>query len=149
MPVVERFDRELIERYLRGYDISYTRNNTGDFTVKFDYDGAVGGTLSMLFAATGAQQSVYAVTVVCSRTVARNAWGKAVAHCNEWNQDKRWPRAYLYVEHPTSDVVGHVMLDESIDLGPGIHWELFERWTSLMILSSHEFWKWAHGEKGL
>jgi hypothetical protein len=149
MAVVEHFDRGMIERYLRGYDLAYSRDTDGNFMAKFEYDGAVGGELAMLFAANGNRRDVYSITVGCTRTVPRNAWGKAIAHCNEWNQDKRWPRAHVFIEHPASDAFGYVFLDGHLDLASGVHWELFESWTSIMILTSHEFWRWAHLEKGI
>ena len=149
MAVVEQFSRSMIERYLRVNQLRSLRDSDGDFHVEFGYEDETGCELTVLLEATGAEQSIYSVVVVSNRRVPRNEWGRVVALCNEWNEDTRWPKAYFHVRSAASDMHGSVILEEHIDLEAGIHWELFESWTTLVIGAGFRFWKWAHQEKGL
>jgi hypothetical protein len=149
MAVVEQFDRGMIERYLRTNELKFLRDDDGDYQVDFGYDEETECELSILLAASGSRQSIYTMLVTSSRLVARAEWGRVVAICNEWNELKRWPKAYFHARNLASDSHGAIILEEQIDLSPGIHWELFESWTSLMIGASFQFWVWAHKKRQL
>jgi hypothetical protein len=146
MTTVKPFDRSVIETYLLEQDLNYLKDRDGDFQVKFNYDEDCGCALTVWFVLNN---SIYRVQVVSDKPIPRQDWEKIVMLCNTWNQQKRWPKAYLNISNPETDQNGFIVLEEHIDLQQGIHQELFNDWTSTVISASSGFWMWLNKEQEL
>ncbi len=147
MAIVKTFNRAMIENYLREKDLNYFQDRDGDFQLRWSYDEECGCQLTVWFLLFN--DSVYQITIVSDKQIPRQDWGKTMLLCNTWNQERRWPKAFLYIENPETDKQGSINLREAIDLQEGVHQELFDDWTTTVISASFAFWKWAHQEKGL
>lgn len=146
MATIKPFDHSVIETYLLEQDLNYLKDRDGDFQVRFNYDEDLGCALTIWFIMTN---SIYRVQAVTDKPIPRQDWGKALMLCNTWNQNKRWPKAYLNIKDPETDQNGFIMLEEHIDLAEGIHQELFNDWTRTVISAASSFWMWANKEQGL
>jgi len=139
----------MIERYLKQHGLRYLRDSDGDFQVQFAYDEDVGGELTIYCGAEGRDHDIYVVRISSSRMVPKAEWGRAITLCNTWNKDKRWPKAYLRVKDPSTDVVGGIFLEEELNLEAGVHFELLDSYTTTAIAAANEFWRWLHSDFGL
>ncbi|MFN8535069.1 MAG: YbjN domain-containing protein [Dehalococcoidia bacterium] len=148
MASVERLSPELLVKYLESRRLGYERDDETDYRVEFPFDPELGCALHIWLLLGGRDRQILSVRAVGQIPIARTEFEKVLDLCNEWNSDRRWPKAYLYRRTPADDV-GAIYLEENIDLAPGVHQELLEDWLDTMRSASVEFWIWAHGEKGL
>lgn len=148
MPTVKKFDRSMIENYLKSRNLKYLVDSDDDYRVEFAYSESTGCELTVLLIAAGAKREIYQILVLSDKRIPKKDWGQAIMACNTWNKEKRWPKAYLYVSDPSKDSVGMIMLEGQIDLEKGIHQELFDDFTDTIIVTANSFWEWAHKEQG-
>ena len=148
MPTVQKFDRNMIERYLKSRSWKYLIDSDGDYRVEFAMDDEAGCELTVWLIMGGPNKEIYDCMIWSSRRVKKEEWGKAILMCNDWNKQKRWPKAYVYVRDRNTDTVGDIRLEQQMDLETGIHQELFDDFTSTIISGAHAFWKWATKEQG-
>jgi len=149
MPIVQNFDRSMIETHLRRRALQFLTDSDGDFVAQFRYDEEIGGELTVQYMAEGSQNEIYTLRVRSSRTIPKNSWGRAIMSCNTWNKERRWPKAYLYVRDSMTDSSGEIILEEQIDLEKGVHQELLDDFTETVEGTAFAFWKWAYKEQGL
>jgi hypothetical protein len=148
MPTVQKFVPSMMEEYLKGKDLKYMVDHDGDYRVEFAHDSECDCELTVWLIAGGPQKDVYCVRVNTDKHIPQRDWGKAVLVCNQWNKERRWPKAFLYYKDSDSEM-GDILLEGQIDLEQGVHRELFNDFTDTVIATSFQFWKWAHEEKGL
>jgi len=148
MPVVRTFNKELIEAYLRRKNLKFLVDSDGDYRVDYAYDEECGCEMTVWMILGGSKKDIYCVRVNTDKRIAQRDWGKAVLICNQWNKEKRWPKAFLYYRDAEAEH-GDILLEGQIDLEQGIHQELFDDFTNTVIATAFQFWKWAHEEKGL
>jgi len=149
MPTVQKFDRSMIEKYLKSVNLKYLRDSDGDFVAQFAYDEDTGCELTLYLIAAGQKNEIYVIRVLSDKRIPKSDWGRAMMLCNTWNDERRWPKAYLHVANPDKDTIGTIVLEEQIDLEKGIHQELLDDLTTTILMGAHLFWEWAHKEKGL
>lgn len=147
MSTVEKFSPDMIERFLKGRDLKYLKDSDDDFQARF-YDEEGGPELTMWFLSQGTQKEIYCIMTLSDRSIPKSNWGRAVFFCNTWNKEMRWPKAYLQVSDPDSDTTGQIILEGQIDLEQGIHQELFNDFSNLIMGSATSFWERAHKEEG-
>ena len=148
MANVETFTPEMLEKYLGSRRLQSQLDNDHDYRIEFPFDEALGCAIDIWFLLGGPDRQILQVRAVGQRPIARAEFPKVLELCNEWNSDRRWPKAYLYRRSP-DDAEGAIYLEENLDLAPGIHTELLEDWLDTLRSFSVDFWIWAHGEKGL
>ena len=144
MPIVRALDRSMIEHCLRSDNLRFLRDNDGDFRVEFGYDEETGCEVTFSLSVVGPKSEVYSIVAFSDRRVPTYEWDRALRLCNQWNEERRWPKAYLYMR----DNIGNIILEQQIDLEEGIHQELLDDFTRTAIVSSIQFWRWAHQEQG-
>src|SRR6185312_13136494 len=128
MPIVRSFDRSMIESCLRTNQMKFLRDNDGDFRVEFGFDDEMGCELTISLAAAGQQHDIFSMLIFTDKRIPNWDWNRVIQVCNEWNDTRRWPKAYLHVRD-TSDSTAGILLEQSIDLEHGIHQELFDDLT--------------------
>lgn len=149
MASVQKFDRSMIEKALRGASLKYLRDSDGDFIVQFGHSDKMGCEVDILLLAAGSKAEIYSVTGRSNKRIPRSDWGRAMTICNTWNKEKRWPKAYLYMENPSTDTTAAIVLEHQIDLEHGIHQELLDDFTFTIVAGIFSFWEWAHEHQGL
>ena len=149
MATVKNFDRSMIKNYLTRKEYKFLVDSDGDFLIKFAYDPDYACQMSVYLIVTGSKQDVYSVRIMTDKRIPKSDWGKALMLCNTWNKERRWPTAYLKVNDPDRDPIGTIELNYNLDLEQGIHQELLDDFTSIIISTGDAFWTWAHKEQGL
>lgn len=145
---VKPFNREMIESFLKSNELTYDTDQDGDISFGFSEDEKTGCALRVWLMVSGENKDVYDIRIYTDRKIAKEDWSMAMMACNEWNDDKRWPKAYFHVSDPVTDAEGRVVCEGDIDLEAGIHQELFDDFTLTIITRAQAFWEWMHTEKG-
>lgn len=146
MPTVREFSSAMVEEYLRSRDLKYLRDSDGDFLVRYAYEDEIGCELNMWLIAGGSSKKIYRVLVRSDKRINRDQWDRTYSLCNLWNKERRWPKAYLSWNED-DDQTGEICLEGQIDLEVGIHQELFNDFTTTVLATAYQFWKWAHQEQ--
>jgi hypothetical protein len=148
MSDVQALDQAMIEAYLQHKEVIFLVDQDGDYRVGYTHDPEIGGALTIWLIRAGHQREIFCVRVTSDRHIPQWAWGKAVLLCNQWNADRRWPKAYLHYQASDAEF-GEIIMEGQFDLEEGIHTELFTSFTDTTVSASYQFWKWAHQEQGL
>jgi hypothetical protein len=150
MAEVQTFTQAMIESYLREKEWNYLTDRKGNFQMNFSADEATGYAWTVFFSAMGERNDIYQVFVRANHDFPQSQWPEIVDLCNDWNSRRFYPTAYLLKKDlESANPIGTVVLEHSIDLEKGIHQELLNDFTSCAYFGAINFWKWAHGEKGL
>lgn len=149
MTTVQKFDRSMIEKFLKKRDLKYLVDRDGDYRIDFSYDPDIQCELTVWLIAGGSDHDIYNVLITSNKRIAKSDWGRAIFACNTWNKERRWPKAYLDVSDPNKDSWGYIALEHQILLSAGIHQELLDNFTDTVILGGYSFWEWAAKEQGL
>lgn len=145
---IKPFNLDMIESFLKSKDLSYEIDQDGDVSLSFSEDEKIGCSMRIWLMIAGENKDVYDIRVYTDRDIAKEDWSRAIMACNEWNDAKRWPKAYFHVSDPEADTDGRVVCEGDIDLEAGIHQELFDDFTSTILARAQSFWEWMHSEKG-
>lgn len=148
MSTVQKFDRSMVQRFLQTSGLKYLVDSDGDFVAEFGYDPALDCELSFWFIVGGPDHDIYRVAAKSNKRISQSDWARAVMLCNEWNRDRRWPKAYLTIHESGTLPYGDIMLEEQIDLEKGIHQELLDDFSLTVMATANAFWKWAK-EQGI
>ncbi len=148
MATVQTFDRNMIKTYLATTDWKYLQDQDGDFVVRFSRDADTGCELSLWMIVEGEKHNLYTVRVFSDKQIPKKDWGRAVMLCNDWNDHKRWGKAFLHIDNPDTDTTGQIIVEEQLDLEPGIHQELLNDFTTTVFSSANLFWTEAN-QKGV
>jgi len=142
--IIERFSRELIAGYLDRSKLKYLRDADNDYLVLFAREGGRAD-LHVWFIAGGPNDAIY--TIMC---VAATPSGYDMDHwlrvCNDWNSQKRWPKAYVSASSGTAKL--NLALESHLDLEAGVSRALFDTHTREILLGVFEFFEWLDERLG-
>ncbi len=141
MPVVRAFDRSMIEKALRSFDLKFLRDEDNDFVVRFGRGKNLSCDLVFLFSLGGKNSEIFEIQVIADYAIPRRNWGQTLLSCNKWNREKRWPKAYLSMKDAEGE--GNIVLEAQIDMEKGIHQEFVDQFTGAILAAWLEFWRWA------
>lgn len=147
--VVQKFNREMLKRYVTQHKLAYLTDRDGDTVLEFGYQDNWDCELKIFLIATGRDKDVYHLLAVSTKRIGRNKWEHTQQLCNSWNNERRWPRAFLQVNDPAQDRTGTIQLDQHYNLESGIHQKLLDDLTSTFVSGVSQFWEWAHEKQGL
>ena len=157
MPTVQPFGESMIKSFLDRNELDYFDKSGlpeeidlwGDFFLHQDDDGQRGCNLTFALSAEGENDSIYGVKVISDKEIPRSGWGQALLLCNSWNKERLWPKAFLNADtESATSTSGSIWLEAYILLTSGVHQELVDDFSSLIIRGGLAFWEWAHKEKG-
>jgi hypothetical protein len=149
MATVQNFDRSVIESYLTNRGLRFTRDDDGDFVVQFPYQEELGCEVILVFCAEGPQEDVYSVRLISNKRIPKDEWERIMSLCNDWNKEKRFPKAFLDIRITAEETLAIVVLEQHLHLKPGVHQDLFDDWTDIMVSGGFQFWIWVHQQHGL
>ena len=121
MPVIKTFDRGMLENYLKTNKLHFLRDEQGGFTVNFGHKEEIGGEFSISLSIEG--DSIYHILSMSRKEIPKAQWSEAIMLCNTWNKERRWPKVFLHVNNPETDITAMFVAEESINLtqGMGFH----------------------------
>lgn len=153
--VVSPISSAMIERHLAAHELYPWRGPDDRYMVQFRYEAEADRTVRIFFSIEGRGHTLFKIKIVADRRVDQDRIPEAMAFCNRWNSNYRWPKALLEVpddEAETSEGEdteitpvrsGLLILESQYDLSAGIHQELFDDLVSSNIHASWDFWSLA------
>jgi hypothetical protein len=83
---------------------------------------------------------VLSLRVVTDRLFEPHQRARLEALCNQWHQEYRWPM--VYVRTRSVGLLGVVAEGHLNTTGSGIHQDLVDKFCSVVVNCSHDFWDW-------
>jgi hypothetical protein len=149
VPEIQKISRDMLEAFAKEEKYEFSIDSDGDVSIPFSVDESSGAKLTCYLMLRGDEKDLYSVLIMADKRVPKVKWGRALIVCNEWNHDKRWPKAYLRTKDLAASTEAEIRLESEISLHAGIHQELLSEFSRAAIASAFSFWKWAHTERGL
>ena len=137
----------MLERAFNKYEISFLRDNIGDYLIDGGYSDDWGCSLKFWFCIEGEEKNLLAVRIYSDRRIPKSQWNTALILCNMWNNQMRWPKSCLYVEDSFKSTTGTIQLDHHLDLTGGTTQGLIDNAVSNIIRGGIRFWNWAIQEQ--
>ena len=138
--LVRPFSRAMIADFLTREKLKFLRDQDDDCLVTFDSDESVHlPEIRVWFTAEGKAHDIYSVRAYASPPPERSVeeWYRI---CNQYNRERRWPKAYM-VEG--KDAL-KLRLESQIDLGAGIHQQLFDDFGRMALAGIYGFFEWLN-----
>jgi hypothetical protein len=134
--------REMIKDHLERNDLKFMIDQDGDFRVDFAAfaDGAPETTVWITI--EGANEDIFVIRVIGQKAVAKTMWPQLVAACNQWNMEKRYPKAFLFIPSDTSELFGQIHLEGQFPLAAGVTQPQLDEFISTVIGTGFSFWQW-------
>ncbi len=145
---IRPFDRDMIKEHLDTREMSYDTDDDGDFQfglkVSEDEDGI---TLAIFLGAEGTNGDICVVRAIGMAAIPREMWMPVMSACNQWNLERRYPKAYLAVggDPSSPEAQGEVHLESQFPLGAGVTQPLVDDLISETLSSALAFWQWMPG----
>ena len=151
------FDVATIERALKQRGWHVWRHEKDILMVQFNYDRETDRETRIVFFVQGKARDIFRLYWISDRRVDAERFDQAFRLCNHWNDNYRWPRAYVEMPPTKEDEAedtpepesGLLVLDWQLPLGAGIHQALFDDMLGAVISAGWDFWRMAHSEHGL
>jgi Putative bacterial sensory transduction regulator len=144
---IRPFDRDMIKVHLDSREMQYDVDDDGDFQfgVKVNEEDEL--TLAIFLGAEGTNEDILVVRAIAMAAIPREMWMPVMSACNQWNLERRYPKAYLAVGGDPSlpETQGEVHLEGQYPLGAGVTQPLVDDLISETVSSSLAYWQWMPG----
>ena len=137
MPRAKPFTRDMIETHLRAHDVHFLRDEDGDFRVEFHGQDRP-GTITVWLVARGDGDTTYTITATADGAPLPRTRAEALSRCNRWNNERCLPKAFVVDQGRA----WYIRLAADLPLESGIHQQLLDGFTELVIGGILEFWSW-------
>lgn len=145
---IRPFDRDMIKDHLDRAELVATIDEDGDYRVDFQAAQEGAPELSFWLSAEGTNEDIFVIRCVTNLAVDKTLWPQAVMACNQWNTEKRYPKAYLWVGNDPESLFGQIRLEAQFPVGAGVIQPLIDDWIATVFGTSFGFWDWI-AESGL
>lgn len=137
------FSREMIKDHLDRTELKYLVDQDGDFRVDFAPFAPEAPEISVWITAEGTNEDILCIRVIGHLAVPKTIWPQAVMACNQWNMEKRYPKAYLMIPPDTAALFGQVHLEGHFPMGAGVTAPQLDEYINTVIGTGFSFWQWA------
>jgi hypothetical protein len=144
---IQPFDREMIKDHLDRAELKYLIDQDGDYRVDFAAAEEGQPELSFWLSAEGTNEDIFVIRCVTNIGIDKTMWPQAAMACNQWNTEKRYPKAYLWIGDDPETLFGQMRLESQYPVGAGVIQPLIDDWITTMFGTSFQFWEWL-GESG-
>lgn len=138
--------RAMVQSYVMRHDLEFELDSDGDYakttSVANSHPVHYFKTFLML---SGKDRDILTILSISDHDLAQHQMGKAAMICNRWNQDRRWPTAYVNTDGSVQDI----RLSYNVPLYHDVSQELLDSMLLQGIVSTESFWEWAFNEQGL
>lgn len=143
MAVVRNLTRSLVEDILDESGLRFFRDNEGDWIIRMSYDDEANCEYDFYFILGGKNHDILALRGSSDRRVSKAKWPAAMFFCNEWNKDRRWPKACLSIGDVDAPFA-KLSLEYDYDLEKGVTKEQLDDWITVFMFTSRDFWRWIN-----
>jgi hypothetical protein len=144
---VQPFSREMVQDHLERMELKFTTDDDGDFSVDFSLNDEEEIVLRVVMTAEGPNDDIFVIRGVTNLMVPKTLWPKVIAGCNQWNQERRYPKAYLFVPPDEDTLFGTIHLEGQFPLGAGVTQPLVDDLITTLVQTSFAFWQDAFEHK--
>ncbi len=138
---VQPFSRDMIRDHLQRMELAFVTDDDGDFTADFSLNDEEEIVLRVVFTAEGPNEDIFVIRGVTNLMVPKTLWPKVMAGCNQWNQERRYPKAYLFVPTDEETLFGTIHLEGQFPLGAGVTQPLVDELITTLVQTSFAFWQ--------
>jgi hypothetical protein len=147
MRFVEPLSKSMVEKFLKSTSWRYLVDRDGDYLLQFGHSNNWGCDLDIYLTIAGQRSDVLSMYATPGHRIPSERWAEALVTCNEWNLEKRWPKA-AFRAGDSRDATGSFFLQLALDLEQGVHQELLDDTITVFISGADSFCRWAHESKG-
>jgi hypothetical protein len=150
--MTQPFERSMISSHLDARSITYDIDDDGDFRFGLSLDESEEVGMAVFVRAEGANEDMLAVRAIGMTVIARDACMEVMLACNQWNGERRYPKAALVIvpiegaPAGTPQQAGQVHCSCYFPLGAGCTQPLVDDLISETIGSAMQFWAWLPGQ---
>ena len=139
---VQPFDRDMVRDHLDRESLKYEIDADGDFHLVFAPPVEGAPQLGVWITAEGTNGDILVIRVRGDALVPKTLWPETTSLCNQWNRDRRFPKAYLYVPDEPETLFGQITLEGQFPLAAGCTQPMVDEFVSTIITTSMAFWTW-------
>jgi hypothetical protein len=133
---------EMITDHLERNDLKFAIDQDGDYLVDFAAFAEGAPEVRVWLTIEGANEDIFVIRVIGQRPVPKTLWPQLVAACNQWNMEKRYPKAFLFIPADTAELFGQVHLEGQFPLAAGVTQPQLDEFISTIIGTGFSFWHW-------
>jgi len=137
----------MLENSLKSTNLRYLTDRDGDIVLQFGHGDHWGCDLNLYLTVAGQNADVLSMYALPGHHITMERLGDALMACNEWNLDRRYPKAALRTG-TAEDSSGRFFLQMAFDLEKGIHQELLDDTVVVFVMGVDQFCRWLHDSKG-
>jgi hypothetical protein len=146
--MTQPFDRAMVANHLDTRKIEYDIDDDGDFRFGLSLNETDEVGMVVFLSAEGPNEDMLAVRSIGMSVIPQEACMQVVLACNQWNGERRYPKAALVIvpiegaPEGTPQQAGQVHLSCYFPLGAGATQPLVDDFISETIGSAMQFWAW-------
>ncbi len=146
-PTVEPVGPAMLRTALKAKGWSIYETDDHWFSVQYRYEKDSGRRVRATLGLVGSKKEIVDLLIQGDSRLVDGQFERAYQLCNAWNQNNRWPRAYVLVdEDEGTRRSGRLSLDCIFDGGTGLTQELLNRLLHNALSHAWNFWELAHAE---
>ncbi|OBI84438.1 YbjN domain-containing protein [Mycobacterium sp. 1245805.9] len=132
--MIQSFERQLIENWLRASELRFLMDRDGDFVLGFYSDH--GPDYRVQLSAEGPEADVLCIRIHPDVVYPEASRERIDAFVAGWNRKTRWPKAFVVNDSRGRGI--RVVGENSFPLGPGIHQALLDTFIITTIDSGQQ-----------
>lgn len=134
---------EMIREHLTRNELKFFVDQDGDFRVDFAAFAEGAPSITIWLTIEGEHGDIFVVRVIGQQAIPKTLWPQAINACNQWNMEKRYPKAFLFIPSDTAELFGQVHLEGQFPLAAGIAQPQLDEIISTLIATGFSFWQWV------
>ncbi len=146
---VQPFEREMVRDHLERQQLTFETDSDGDFHLVFAPPREGSPRVDAWITAEGTNGDILVVRARGEALVPKTLWPETMALCNQWNRDRRFPKAYLYVPDEPESLWGQITLEGQFPLAAGCTQPMVDECISTIITTALGFWEWMSERSSL
>lgn len=146
MAGIQPFERPMIQDHLERNDLKFTCDEDGDFRVDFQPFAELAPEITVWLTAEGANEDIFVVRVLANAGIPKTIWPQVVEACNKWNQEKRYPKAFLFIPEDVEALFAPIHLEGQFPMAAGATQPQVDEIITTIIGTGFSFWQWVMDE---
>jgi Putative bacterial sensory transduction regulator len=139
---VQPFERSMIKDHLERQNLKYLVDQDGDFRVDFAAFSDDGYELTVWMTAEGTNEDIFVIRTIANARIPKTLWLDVMQACNQWNMEKRYPKAFLFLPNDPEELFGSIHLEGQFPLAAGVTQPVLDEFINTIIGTSFSFWEW-------
>jgi hypothetical protein len=146
--MITPFDKDMLVAHLANREIEAEIDDDGDYRFALAVDGNEDLALVVFLGAEGINDDVLSIRCIGMVTIPPEGFLQVMSACNQWNIERRYPKAALVVsaaldpESGNTQQTGQVHLMCHFPLGAGVTQPLVDDLINETVGGGLQFWQW-------